>query len=159
VEQNIYQLEKEKRRRSMLFKMTKRLSTIGKPLWELIANGTLEDAKLIVFLALMKSERLVYEYMAEIYADKQNFDEIADVDFAHFIDRKTSNDKTVASWNQDTIKNLNAKIKQILCDAGLAKKSKTGVTVQKPIVDKNFCALLDESDLIYARAMLGGDFR
>jgi len=159
VERNIYQLEKEKRRRSMPLKMTKRLSAIRKPLWEAITNSPIDEAKLIVFLALMKSERFVFEYMAEVYADKQNFDEITDADFAHFIDRKASNDKTVASWNQDTIRSLNAKLKQILCDAGLAKKNKTGVIVQKPIVDKNFCGLFDENDWLYARTMLGEENR
>lgn len=153
VEENIYQLEKEKRRRSLPNKLTKRLLTVKKPLWELLANGSVEEAKLVAFLALQKSERLVFEYMAEIYADKRNFDEITENEFIHFIDRKVNNSKVVAGWNGDTLKSLNAKLKHILCDAGLAKKDKGKLTVLLPIVDEDFTNLLDETDLIYAKAM------
>jgi hypothetical protein len=159
IENNIYQLNKEKRRRSMPLKMTKRLLTIDKPLWEILASGTAEEAKLIAFFALMKAERLVHDYMFEVYADKADNDEIHDIDFIHFIDRKASNSEIVAAWNADTIKSINTKIKQILCDAGLAKKTKTGLIVQKPIVYKEFCGLFNESDWIYAKAMLGEDSR
>ena len=70
VEKNIYQLDKAKRRRDVPLRMIKRLSLIGQPLVAVIANGSDADAKLIAFLALMKADRLLFEYMFEVYADK-----------------------------------------------------------------------------------------
>ena len=154
INDNIYQLDKEKRRRSMPLKMTKRLATLQMPLIQALANSTTDEGKLIAFVALMKAERIVFEYMLDVYADKTDFDEITDLDYMQFIDRLATNSETVAKWKQDTIKNINTKIKNILCDAGLAKRSSTGLIVQKPIIDNDFYNLLHEDDWVYARAVL-----
>jgi len=126
VNENIYQLDKEKRRRSMPLKMNKRLSTLKMPLIKELANSTTDEGKLIAFLALMKAERLVCEYMLDVYADKMDLDEITDLDFMQFADRLAVNSETVANWKSDILKNLNSRLKSILCDSGLAKRTKTG---------------------------------
>jgi hypothetical protein len=154
IEKNIYQLDKEKRRRSMPLKMTKRLSTIKMPLMKKLVDGTTDEGKLIAFIALMKAERIVYEYMFDVYRDKADNDEITDSDFMQFIDRLTANSYTVANWNTETLKSINSTLKSILCDTGLAKRTKTGLTVQKPYVDNEFRNLLDADDWIYAKAIL-----
>ena len=61
LEKNVDQLEKEKRRRDVPFRMIKRLGTIGQPSIEIIARGYADEAKMIAFLALMKSDRLLFE--------------------------------------------------------------------------------------------------
>jgi len=154
INDNIYQLEKEKRRRSMPLKMIKRLSTIKMPLIQALADSANEEGKLIAFLALMKSERLVCEYILDIYADKSDFDEITDLDFMQFADRLVANSETVAKWKSDTLKELNTRLKNILCDAELAKRTKSGLTVQKAIVDCDFCNLLENDDWVYAKSIL-----
>jgi len=101
MESNIYQLDKEKRRRDVPLRMIKRLSAIGKPLVEALAKGSDDDAKLISFFALMKADRLLFEYIYEVYADRFNagLDEITDKDFLDFIERKAQNSETVACWS------------------------------------------------------------
>ena len=49
MEKNIYQIDKEKRRRDVPLRMIKRLSAIEKPLIEIIAKGYDNEAKLIAF--------------------------------------------------------------------------------------------------------------
>jgi hypothetical protein len=73
--------------------MMKRLSAIGQPLVNVIASGSDADAKLIAFLALMKADRLLFEYMREVYADRHyaGQNEIADKDFLDFVERKAQN--------------------------------------------------------------------
>lgn len=73
MESNIYQLEKEKRRRYLPLRMHKRLGTIDMPLLHILADGRDDDARLIAFLALIKSDRLLFEFMREVYADKFQF--------------------------------------------------------------------------------------
>jgi hypothetical protein len=157
VDGNVYQLDKEKRRRSMPLKMTKRLAALKPPLIEALAESTTDEGKLIAFIALMKAERLVFEYMVDVYADRADFDEITDLDFMQFADRLATNSDKVAGWKSDTLKDINSKLKSILCDAGLAKRSKNGLIVQKPIVDGDFVKLLDDGDWIYAKAVLRED--
>jgi len=153
IEENIYQLDKEERRRAMALKMTKRLATIKMPLIRALAYGTADEGKLIAFLALMKAERLVFEYVLDVYADKSDHDEITDSDFIQFADRLTANSETVANWKSDTLKDINTKLKNILCDAGLAKRTKTGLIVQIPIAIGELCDLLDDDDRGYAKAI------
>jgi len=153
--ENIYQLEKEKRRRDVPMRMFKRLSNIDRPLVKVIAHGMAEEAKLVAFLAFIKADRLVFEYMREVYADKAKtgYDEITDMDFMHFIDRKIQDSDVVAGWSATTTKNVGSKIKSTLCEAGLAKRSKAGLVILKPLADDGLKSLLTEQDKIHARAM------
>jgi hypothetical protein len=154
INENVYQLDYEKRRRSMPLKITKRLATLKMPLIHTLASGMTDEGKLIAFLAMLKTERLIFEYMLDVYADKSDNDELTDLDFMQFADRLSANSETVAKWKRETLQELNKRIKRILCDAGLAKRSKAAVIVQKPIVDNEFINLLDEDDWYYARAFL-----
>ena len=156
MEKNIYQLEKEKRRRDVPLRMVKRLSAIGQPLVEIIANGRDDEAKIIAFLALIKVDRLLFEYMYEIYADKFNMghNEITDKDFLDFIERKAQNSDVVAKWSTENLVNIRGKIKNAICDAGLGKRTKTGMLIQKPITTKELLEMIDDNDRAYARAML-----
>jgi len=156
MDKNIYQLEKEKRRRDVPFRMIKRLSKIGQPLVDVIARGREDDAKLIAFLALMKADRLLFEYMYEVYADRfrAGLDEISDKDFLDFVERKAQSDETVAKWSTANLKNICGKIKSALCAAGLGKRKAAGLLIQKPIIDGELRHLFDEADKVYLRAML-----
>jgi hypothetical protein len=156
IEKNIYQLDKPKRRRDVPLRMIKRLSAIGQPLITVIANGSDADAKLIAFLALMKADRILFEYMYEVYSDKfqAGHNEITDRDFLDFIERKAQNSETVAKWSTPNLASIRTTIKSILYDAGLAKRSGDNLLIQRPIVDDGLRKLFDEADRIYARAML-----
>jgi hypothetical protein len=156
MEKNVYQLDKPKRRRDVPLRMIKRLSNIGQALIDIIANGHDADAKLIAFLSLMKADRLLFEYMCEVYSDRYNagYSELTDKDFLDFIERKAQNSVTVAKWSTSNLASVRGKIKSSLSDAGLAKRSGDHLLIQKPIVDDGLRKLLNEADKVYARAML-----
>jgi hypothetical protein len=153
---NVYQLEKPKRRRDVPLRMIKRLSAIGEPLVKVIAHGSDADAKLVAFLALMKSDRLLFEYMYEVYTDKHHagLDEITDKDFLDFIERKAQNSETVAKWSASNLASVRGKIKSSLCEAGLAKRKGGNLLIQKPIVDDELGKALGTSNGIFIKAML-----
>jgi hypothetical protein len=52
------------------------------------------------------------------------------------------------------LKNLRSAIKNTLIAAGLAKRLKDGVLIQRPLIFDNIIGLLGEDNRIYARAML-----
>ena len=156
MDKNIYQLDKPKRRRDVPLRMIKRLDTIGQPLVDVIAHGLGGDSKMVAFLAQMKADRLLFEYMREVYVDKYHtgYTEITDRDFSDFIERKSHNSETVAKWSARSLVNIRGKIKSSLCNAGLAKRKGGNLLIQKPIVDNELRGLFDEADRIYTRAML-----
>lgn len=153
---NIYQLEKEKRRRDLPLRMLKRLGTLDLPLVSIVANGREEDARLIAFLALIKSDRLFFEFMREIYSDKflSGQREINNKDFLIFIEHKSQNDNTVAGWTPNNLARIRNTYKNILCEAGLAKKSGNALIIRKPICGRKISALLKGENEPYAKAML-----
>lgn len=156
MEKNIYQLNKEKRRRDVPLRMVNRLLAISNPLVEIIAYGRDDESKLIAFLALTKSDRLLFEYMAEVYSAQYyaGYDTITDKDFLDFIERKTQNSETVAKWSSKNLANVRGKIKSTLCDAGLAKRKADSLLIQQPLACKELLNKLDETDKAYAKAML-----
>jgi hypothetical protein len=153
---NIYQIDKPKRRRDVPLRMIKRLETIGKPLVDVVAHGLGSDAKIVAFLAQMKADRLLFEYMREVYADKYHtgHNEITDRDFLDFIERKSHNSETVSKWSAGSLANIRGKIKSSLCDAGLTKRKGGNLIIKKPIVDDELRRLFDDADKIYIKAML-----
>jgi hypothetical protein len=156
MDDNIYQLDKGKRRRDVPLRMIKRLSAIGRAPLEALASRHDSDAKLIAFLALMKADRLLFEYMAEVYFDKFHTGraEISDKDFADFIERKVQSSETVAKWSPSNLVNIRGKIKKALCDAGLAKRDGDKLLIQRPIVCDEFRGLFSQTDRAFAKAML-----
>jgi hypothetical protein len=156
MDKNVYQLEKPKRRRDVPLRMVKRLSGIGPVLIERLAHGRDDEGKLIAFFVLMKADRLLFEYMREVYSNKylMGYNEITDRDFSDFIDRKTQESETVAKWSAANLVDIRGKIKSSLCEAGLAKRSKGKLLIQKPLYDRQFLELFNETDDVYMRAML-----
>lgn len=155
-DKNIYQLDTQKRRRDVPLRMIKRLASISQPLAEVIAHGNDNDAKLIAFFALMKADRLLFEYMYEVYAGKYHagYTEITDRDFLTFVDRKAHSSAAVAKWSANNLANVRGKIKSSLCGAGLGKRNGDVLLIQAPIVDDGLRGLFDEADRIYMMAML-----
>lgn len=154
--ENIYQLEREKRRKDVPKRMLNRLSTLDSQLISVIANGYEYDAKLIAFLALLKADRLFYEYMREVYFDLYTTgkSEITDKDFISFIERKAQDSDVVAKWASKTIARICSSYKRILCETELAKQSSDVLLIQKPYMNQDIQILLSEDTIPYARVML-----
>ncbi|MEA4892471.1 MAG: DUF1819 family protein [Peptococcaceae bacterium] len=156
IQSNIYQLEREKRRRDVPLRMIKRLSTLDDSLISVIATGSERDAKVIAFLALIKADRLFFEYMREVYLDRYEAGrfEISDKDFIGFIERKAQSSDVVAKWTSNNLVRIRNTYKNILCEAGLAKRNGDVLLIQKPLIDHALLGLLDRDDVLYAKAML-----
>lgn len=154
--ENIYQLEREKRRRDVPRRMLKRLFTLDMPLVAIVANGRENDAKLIAFLALIKVDRLFYEYMREVFLDRfqAGRGEVADKEFIDFIERKAQDSDVIAKWTSNNLVRVRNTYKNILCEAGLAKRSGELLVIQKPYIEPELRRLLNDENTPYAKAML-----
>ena len=132
------------------------MSTINELLVKHIANGPDNEAKLVAFFAMMKLDRLLYEYMYEVYADKFSIGnmEITDRDYEEFIDRKIQNSEKVAGWKTDNLIQIHNAIKNTLVSVGLAKKNRSNLEILPPLVDRDFCKMFDYEDAPYLKAIL-----
>jgi hypothetical protein len=141
---NIFQLEKERRRNELPRAILKRLCGLPESVIKLIADGEDESARLAAFYALIKSDRLFFEFMDSVYkpAMVNNQTEIAESDISAFFLEKRERNAQIAAWKQDNIAALKATYKRILCEAGLAFSAENSgankaILIKKPITSSD----------------------
>lgn len=157
VSENIYQLEKEKRRKELPQKVLKRLESVNSDLIGVIAYGNDNDARLVTLLAILKTDRLFFEFMDEIYLEKYTARQlkITDSDFTFFFNNKIAQSDRVAGWQQTNLEKVKKTYIKILIEAGLVKKTSDVAEIVKPVCSKDtLTLLLNEDDEKYANAML-----
>lgn len=146
--ENIYQLSKERRRKELPLKVLTRLHSINDNLVKIIAYGNSEISKLTAFLALIKTDKLFYEFMLEVYADKVSALQfkINDDDFILFFEKKAQDSLKVASWKSENLKKVRSAYKKILIEAGLGKKQGACIEIIKVIMNDEFCVLCKDNE-------------
>ena len=155
VEGNLFQLEKEKRRREMASKIMLRLSALNICQLSLLSSGSDEDAKLVAFYAMEKTDLLLFEFMRDVYHDiyalRQTL--VADSDIETFLTAKANENEKVASWSADNLRRVKNTYKNVLCEAKLAKKRQNGIQIMRPVLNTDARMCWEKND-IYAKAML-----
>lgn len=158
VRENIFQVDTEERKKEVASMVLKRLKALDEYLLELLANGGVEKSKQIVLYSIMKSDRLFYEFMSEVYCEKQILRDpfLSDSDFNIFFRRKCEQSKAVASWGEYTLYKLKQVYLRILYEAGFIKNQKGNREISKPIIDKDLSQYLRRiGDFEYLNAMIG----
>lgn len=158
INENIFQLNSEARKKEFASIILKRLKSLDDFLLNKLVNGDLETSKQIVMYAIMKTDRLFFEFMNEVYRDKNILKEkyITDSDFNVYFQRKCEQSETVASWKEYTFYKLKQVIIRILFEAGFIKNQKGDREIIIPIIDYDLVQHLNEiGDGIYLEAMLG----
>ncbi len=152
---NIYQLEKEIRRTKLPQKILVRLRSLTDEQKQLLANGNENTAKLVCFLAVIKTDRLLFEFMREVYADKISSGqaEILDKDFIIFFERKVSESAKIAKWTSANLNDIKNAYKRIITHAGLGKKQGDSFVLIRPICEKDELALIRKNSEIFADTM------
>jgi hypothetical protein len=155
VEENFFQLEKEKRRREMASKMRLRLSALSDCQLSLLSSGSDEDAKLVAFYAMEMTDLLLFEFMRQVFQDKAAIGQllIADSDIEIFMTAKANESEKVASWSANNLGRVKNTYKNVLCEAGLAKKQPGRIQIMKPVLSADARKCWKKHD-IYAEAML-----
>lgn len=155
---NIFQVNTESRKREIAAAVIKRLLILDDYLIAKMVNGSIETSKQIALYALIKTDRLFYEFMQEVYREKcllMDFT-IKDADFNIFFQRKAEQSTVVASWREYTYYKLKQVYKRVLREAGLAKRQKKALIITRPVMEKELAAHLNQiGDKPYLAAMLG----
>ena len=158
VKENIFQMKSEARKKEIASIILKRLKSLDEFLLDKLVNGDLEMSKQIVIYMIMKTDRLFFEFMSEVYRDKNVLREkyITDSDFNVYFQRKCEQSDTVASWKEYTFYKLKQVFIRILFEAGFIKNQKGDKEITIPIVDCDLAQHLKEiGDGIYLEVMLG----
>jgi len=155
---NIFQVNTETRRSEIASIVLQRLKAIDDFLIEKIVNGDIETSKQIVIYSIMKTDRLFFEFMYEVFREKillRDFT-LQDKDFNLFFNRKKEQSERVASWDDYTFYKLKQVYIRILFEAGFIKEKKKDREIVKPIIEEEVIEHLKEiGDIKYLNALMG----
>lgn len=108
LEENLFDVAKEYRAKEIYGAVARRAKVLDQQGVALFCNSDMATMKLIEFIAVMQTDRLLAEFMHEVYREKVivgDF-ELRDADFNTFFKRKQDQDEGMAGWKDYTLKKL-----------------------------------------------------
>lgn len=149
-DENIFQLDKEKRRLKLAQKVVLRLSVLTNKQISALASAPEEMAKLVAFYSVIKTDLLFFEFMNDVYSENLNVGqpEISDKDIIAFLHSK----EEITKWTDNNFVRVKNTYKAIICEAGLATKDGAALKIKKPFFDDSLKTAFPTKDA-YTAAM------
>lgn len=158
IEENIFMVNSESRKKEIASTIIKRVKVLDEFLMKKIVSGNLQTSRQIAVYSIIKTDRLFFEFMNEVYKDKyllRNFT-IEDKDFDMFFQKKMQENDQIAAWKEYTFYKLKQVYKRILSEAGFSKSKSKYIEMIPPIIEIEIIEYLKENgDDIYIKVMLG----
>ncbi|WP_028274970.1 DUF1819 family protein [Atopococcus tabaci] len=138
LEQNLFQLASPQRALSFYGEIMRRLKMLDEYLLTQLAKTDTQTAKTILLYALLKKDRLFYEWMREVVYNKRIvFDyTVRKSETRRFVEQKGEQEEVVRNWTEDTKRHLIDAYHQVLTDADIAVRDKDQeLTLQLPLIE------------------------
>jgi len=124
----------------------------------LFMNSDLATQKLINLVAILRGDRLFFEFVYEVYREKVILGqlEMEDKDFSIFFRNKGEQSELVENWNDSTKKHLKSNYVTCMSDANLLRIEGKKRLMTPPIVDNSIIWYLQNSgDQAILAAIMG----
>lgn len=136
----------------------RRLKVMSKEMLEEFVCSDIETSKYILLYAIMKTDKLVRDFVIEVYKDKlymrKEYIEKCDID--NWYEEKCILSRTLKERTESTAVKLKQVIMKILQDSGLVIKEKNMYRIMRPLLKEKFIAMLEKNgDIEYAKAIGG----
>lgn len=134
---NIFQYDTEKSVPKRFTAINRRLMVLDEREIYFLAEKPSETAKIINLYAIMKSNRLLSEFIFEVLAEKfENHNYFLEkLDLIGYFNSKKEQNETVAAWKDYTFVKLRQVFLRILFEVGILESSKSG-KLQKLSLDR-----------------------
>lgn len=158
IEENLIKHKKTgsvKRVNSPIFR---RLKVMNPEMLEEFVCSDIETSKYILLYAIMKTDRLVKDFIFEVYKDKlfMRKEYIEKFDIDNWYEEKCILSETLKNRTETTTAKLKQVIMKILQDSGLVIKEKDRFKIVRPLLKEKYINMLDKNgDLEYAKAIGG----
>ena len=149
VEENLYQQKSVDRAIGEFGCIRKRLEALPEELFHKIVEVDVQTAKIITFVACMLTDRLLFEFMYEVYRNKVHFGEsnISDADFNIFIQNKKDQSEKVAGFSDSSIKKIKQVFTKYMLEAGLLTGKPSERVIVHPYIDPDVKKILLKNNL------------
>ena len=136
----------------------RRLKVMDKEMLEEFVCSDIETSKYILLYAIMKTDKLVRDFVIEVYKDKlyMRKEYIEKFDIDNWYEEKCILSKTLRERSESTSAKLKQVIMKILQDSGLVIKEKDRFKIVRPLLKEKYISMLDKNgDIEYAKAIGG----
>lgn len=154
LEENLFQYKFKSSITRRLTPLLQRVNILDNTLIDMLIDDPLGNGATINLYAIMKNDRLFFEFMNEVVKEKlQNTSEIIEKkDINIYFEHKAEQNETITKWSDATIQKLKQVIKKILSEAKVLNL-KTG-EVHKLIMSQGLKEyLIKKGDTKYVVAM------
>ena len=158
LEDDIFQYETKNRNKEIASVTLKRLEVLDEFLMKKLIYGSIDVSKQIALYTILKTDRLFYEFMEEVYKEKFLIGDpfLSDRDFNIFFQHKAEQSKKVDGWADYTYYKLKQVIIRVLFEANFITDQDER-KIKRPIIPNEVIYHLeDKGDSKYIKAMLGG---
>ncbi|MDY0234733.1 MAG: DUF1819 family protein [Gudongella sp.] len=159
LEDNIFSATTEDRAIMTYSTVSKRAKTLNEAYIKLFPELDVTNQKLVLLIAIMKSDVLFFEFMYEVFREKliMGIDDLEEKDFSIFLKNKQMQSERVAKWKDYTLKRLAGAYKTVLIESGVLENYVDGSRkIKKPIMDISLEELLKENNQgIYLNILQG----
>ena len=130
----------------------RRLKIMDNEMLEEFVKSDVENSKYILLYTIMKSDKLVRDFIIEVYKDKlyMRKDYIEKFEIDNWYEEKCILSDTLKYKSETTSAKLKQVIMKILQDSGLVIKEKDRFKIERPLLKEKYISMLDKKgDLEY----------
>lgn len=137
VEENLFGAAKEYRALRMAGYIITRIKAMDETLIELFCSSDLATQKLINLITILRTDRLFFEFVYEVYREKVilGVECMEDTDVNVFFTRKETQSDLIAGWKDTTKRKLRNIYINFMTDANLLTVIDKKKTITPPILD------------------------
>ncbi|ALS23768.1 DUF1819 family protein [Paenibacillus naphthalenovorans] len=153
--ENLFQYSVKASMTRSLPSVLRRVGVLDDTLRSMVLEESMETGKIINLYAIMKTDRLFFEFMNEVIREKLETDNylFEKKDLNLYFTSKAEQDAGVAGWTEQTVNKLKQVFVKILYEAGILKDKKTG-ELNRLLIDEQLKRhFINIGDIAYVKAM------
>ena len=155
IEDNVFDYQVTSSLKRIVPSVLRRANALDELLQEWVLNSPLEVGKIINLYAIMKTDKLFFEFMNEVIREKLDASNylLEKKDLNVFFTIKAEQNEKVAKWTELTVNKLKQVYMKLLYEVGLLRNKKSA-DLNRLLIDENIKRHLTSiDDTAYLRAM------
>jgi len=155
LENNLLNKVKQATFKREFFEIKKRLSLLTQDQLQLMIHGSLDDAKAMILLSLVKAYTFLRDFIVEVIRNKYLIYDtvISDSDYLKFVNSKSLSHNELSAITEVTAKKVKQVIFKLLEQVGLITQAKNG-SILKPILNNKVIDVIVDDDPALLNAFL-----
>lgn len=158
IEENLIQYKSQSAISRVNSAIFRRLNILNEDMLDEFVNGDLYTSRMLLVYSIMKTDKLVCDFISELYKDKILLmkENIEQYEVINWFDRKFAESINLSKVSDKTQYKLRQVMMKIMIDSGLVMKEKDSYKIIIPILSDKFKLLLDNvGDSDYYKAIGG----